>query len=93
MINRISLENFALFHDGKVGKRHRSGAESTARIQRRYSDGKEIELSRMKKSLVQELPDGTKSRRWNKSLVQNCRVVNLDEWNENFPKWPAARSA
>lgn len=49
--------------------------------------------SRMKKSLVQELPVGRKSSRWNKSLVESCQVVNLDKWNENFPKWPAARLA
>lgn len=49
--------------------------------------------SRMKKSLAQELPVGKKSSRWNKTLVQSCQVVNMDKWNENFPKWPVARIA
>lgn len=49
--------------------------------------------SRMKKSLVQELPVGKKTRRWNKELVQSCQVVNVDKWNENFPKWPVTRIA
>lgn len=49
--------------------------------------------SRMRKSLVQELPVGKKSSRWNKALVQSCQVVNVDKWNENFPKWPVVRIA
>ncbi len=47
--------------------------------------------SRMKKSLMQELPVGRKSLRWNKALAQSCHVVNIDKWNENFPKWPVRR--
>jgi hypothetical protein len=47
--------------------------------------------SRMKRSLTLELPVGKKSSRWNKALVQSCQVVNMDKWNENFPKWPVAR--
>ena len=47
--------------------------------------------SRMKKSLVQELPVGIKSRRWKRALVKSCQVVNIDKWNENFPEWPVRR--
>ncbi|SQD78320.1 hypothetical protein [Moritella yayanosii] len=45
------------------------------------------------KSLKQELPIGRKSRRWNKSLAQSCRVLNIDRWNEHFPKWPVSKIA
>jgi hypothetical protein len=47
--------------------------------------------SRMQKSLKQELPVGKASPRWVKSLVTSCHVVNVDKWNENFPKWPVTR--
>lgn len=49
--------------------------------------------SRMQKSLKQELPVGKASRRWVKALATSCHVVNLDKWNENFPKWPVTRMA
>ena len=44
--------------------------------------------SRMQKSLKQELPVGKVSRRWVQALATSCHVVNIDKWNENFPKWP-----
>lgn len=47
--------------------------------------------SRMQKSLKQELPVGKPSCRWVHGLAKSCQVVNLDKWNENFPKWPVAR--
>lgn len=47
--------------------------------------------SRMQKSLKQELPVGKASRRWMRPLAKSCQVVNLDKWNENFPKWPVVR--
>jgi len=47
--------------------------------------------SRMQKSLKRELPVGKLSRRWIRELAKSCKVVNLDKWNENFPKWPAKR--
>ena len=47
--------------------------------------------SRMQKSLKQELPVGKASRRWVQALATSCQVVNLDKWNENFPKWPVTR--
>ena len=49
--------------------------------------------SRMQKSLKQELPVGKASRRWVQALATSCHVVNLDKWNENFPKWPVTRLA
>ncbi len=47
--------------------------------------------SRMQKSLKQELPVGKASRRWVQALATSCHVVNVDKWNENFPKWPVTR--
>lgn len=49
--------------------------------------------SRMQKSLKQELPVGKASCRWVRVLAKSCQVVNLDKWNENFPKWPVTRLA
>ncbi|KPP94734.1 MAG: phage hypothetical protein [Bacteroidetes bacterium HLUCCA01] len=43
--------------------------------------------------LKQELPVGKASRRWVQALATSCHVVNLDKWNENFPKWPVTRLA
>jgi hypothetical protein len=45
----------------------------------------------MQKSLKQELPVGKASHRWIQPLAKSCQVVNLDKWNENFPKWPVTR--
>jgi hypothetical protein len=45
----------------------------------------------LQKSLRQELPAGRSSERWQRSLVQNCHVLNLEKWNQVFPKWPARR--
>lgn len=47
--------------------------------------------SRMQKSLKQELPVGKASRRWVQALAKSCQVLNLNKWNENFPKWPVTR--
>jgi hypothetical protein len=49
--------------------------------------------SLMQKSLQQELPVGKASRRWVQALAESCQVVNVDKWNENFPKWPVTRLA
>jgi hypothetical protein len=49
--------------------------------------------SKFTRSLKQELPIGRKSRRWNKSLAQSCRVLNIERWNLNFPQWPVSRIA
>ena len=49
--------------------------------------------SRMLKELKRELPVGKKARRWTQPLATSCQVVNLEKWNEVFPKWPAIRIA
>ncbi|MBV6446596.1 hypothetical protein [Nitrosomonas sp.] len=49
--------------------------------------------SRMQKSLKKELPVGKVSSRWALDLAISCHVLNLDKWNENFPKWPVRRLA
>lgn len=49
--------------------------------------------SRMRNELRRELPVGKKSSRWTQALAKSCQVVNLDRWNEVFPKWPATRIA
>lgn len=28
--------------------------------------------------------------KWLQKLAESCQVVNLEKWNHNFPKWPAA---
>lgn len=38
-------------------------------------------------------PMGKVMPRWKRQLVGNCQVFNIDQWNDNFPKWPAARIA
>lgn len=47
--------------------------------------------SRLQKSLKQELPVGKASPRWVDPLAKACHVVNLEEWNKNFPNWPVTR--
>lgn len=47
--------------------------------------------NRMQKSLKQELPVGKVTHRWTHILASSCHVVNVDKWNENFPKWPVKR--
>ena len=47
--------------------------------------------SLMQKSLKWELPVGKPSHRWVRALATSCQVVNIDKWNENFPKWPVTR--
>jgi hypothetical protein len=48
--------------------------------------------SLMQKHLKRELPVGKVSRRWVEPLASSCQVVNLEKWNERFPKWPVKRS-
>ena len=45
----------------------------------------------MQKALISELPVGKKSKRWTRELARSCQVMNLEKWNESFPKWPAKR--
>jgi hypothetical protein len=45
----------------------------------------------MRKALVKELPVGLASKRWKQGIVTSCQVVNVANWNANFPKWPVSR--
>lgn len=36
-------------------------------------------------------PMGMPTPRWQRKLVENCQVFNVETWNENFPKWPVTR--
>lgn len=47
--------------------------------------------SKFSKSLKQELPVGSKSIRWNISLAKSCQVLNVERWNQCFPKWPVSK--
>lgn len=47
----------------------------------------------MKKALQRELPVGVASGRWKQEIVKSCQVVNLEKWNEAFPKWPVNKIA
>lgn len=38
-------------------------------------------------------PMGDRGPRWQRPIVKNCQVFNIDTWNENFPKWPVTRIA
>lgn len=38
-------------------------------------------------------PMGKSVPRWKRQLIENCQVFNIELWNQNFPKWPAARVA
>ncbi len=41
----------------------------------------------LQKSLKRELPVGRRSRRWKREIVKSCQVLNIEQWNRNFPKW------
>lgn len=47
--------------------------------------------NRMQKSLRYELPVGRASRRWVQELAKSCHVVNVEKWDENFPRWRVSR--
>lgn len=47
----------------------------------------------MNKELRKQLPVGCAGPRWTGEVARNCTVVNLDRWNNNFPKWPVSRIA
>jgi len=36
-------------------------------------------------------PMGMPAPRWQRHLVENCQIFNIETWNENFPKWPVTR--
>jgi hypothetical protein len=44
--------------------------------------------------IVKKLPPrGLAVPRWQRPIVQNCQVFNIETWNQNFPKWPVTRHA
>lgn len=45
---------------------------------------------RLKKDLAIHLPVGQR-RRWTRSIVTSCQVVNLNLWATVFPMWPVTR--
>jgi len=47
----------------------------------------------IQKALRQELPVGKASQRWKQELVNSCQVVNVERWNQQFPKWPVTKTA
>lgn len=36
-------------------------------------------------------PIGLPVSRWERPILENCQVFNIETWNNNFPKWPAVR--
>lgn len=36
-------------------------------------------------------PRGKPVARWERSVLENCQVFNIETWNENFPAWPVRR--
>ncbi len=50
-------------------------------------------ISVMNKELRKQIPVGIAGPRWTGELARACVVVNLDLWNNNFPKWPVSRTA
>ncbi|MFA5906113.1 MAG: hypothetical protein WC836_19440 [Desulfobacula sp.] len=47
----------------------------------------------MQKALRKELPVGKASRSWKQEFVNSCQVVNVEKWNQQFPKWPVIKAA
>ena len=37
--------------------------------------------------------DGKAGRRWLQNIAKSCQVVNVDKWNQNFPKWKLTYTA
>jgi hypothetical protein len=48
--------------------------------------------SRMNKEIKKQLPVGRPVSRWEQAIAQSSVVVNIDRWNQNFPKWPVNRT-
>lgn len=36
-------------------------------------------------------PIGLPVDRWERPVLKNCQVFNIETWNDSFPKWPAVR--
>ena len=45
-------------------------------------------ITRMNKEMRIQIPVGIPVSRWKNSLVHGCAVLNVERWNNNFPKWP-----
>ncbi len=45
----------------------------------------------MKKQLFQDLPT-KKHKLWIAPLLKSCQVVNVTQWNANFPHWPLTQA-
>ncbi len=43
------------------------------------------------KQLKQQLPEGKAGPRWKQGIVSSCIVVNIENWNQQFTKWPILR--
>jgi hypothetical protein len=41
----------------------------------------------IRRTLMQELPIRPVPSRWEKSIAKTCHVLNLEQWNRNYPKW------
>jgi len=48
-------------------------------------------ISRMNKEIQKQLPVGRPISRWEQPIAQSSVVVNIERWNNNFPKWPVHR--
>ena len=48
-------------------------------------------LMRLAKDLRREIPCGMDAALWRREILNNCFVLNVKRWNENFPKWPVKR--
>ncbi len=44
--------------------------------------------TRLQKTLKKELPVGKASKRWQFEIARSVQVMNVANWNKNFPKWP-----
>jgi len=49
-------------------------------------------ITRMNKEIRKQLPLGRPISRWEQSIAKSSVVVNIERWNNNFPKWSVRRS-
>ncbi|MCD4719520.1 MAG: hypothetical protein K8S13_06625 [Desulfobacula sp.] len=49
-------------------------------------------ITRMNKEIKKQLPVGRAISRWEQSIAKSSVVVNIERWNNNFPKWSVRRS-
>ena len=48
-------------------------------------------ISSIQDTLYRQLPVGKAFVQWKRSIVDDCQVVNFDQWNTNFRQWPVIR--